>query len=129
MYHAADTRKDIAERYATIPADGSTPVGSALVSGGEIWLRSLAEIAAGYPGLVPDTIKAGAGRSAALALTDRHQRVIGAMGVAWAEPQGSPTPRRARSGSWPGWPPMPWPGRSSSRPSAPPGSAPRACSG
>jgi GAF domain-containing protein len=88
FYHASDTRRDIAERYATIPADGSTPVGSALVSGGEIWLSSLSEIAAGYPGLIQDTIKAGAAASAALALTDRHQRVIGAMGVAWAQPQG-----------------------------------------
>ena len=86
-YHSSDMRKDLAERYATVPADGSTPVGSALVSGGEIWLRSLAEIAAGYPGLVQDTIEAGAAASAALALTDRHQRVIGAMGVAWAQPQ------------------------------------------
>jgi GAF domain-containing protein len=87
FYHASDMRKDIAERYATVPADGSTPVGSALVSGGEIWLSSLSEIAAGYPGLVQDSIKAGAAASAALALTDRHQRVIGAVGLAWAQPQ------------------------------------------
>jgi GAF domain-containing protein len=87
FYHGSDQHKDIADRYATIPADGSTPVGSALVSGDEIWLRSLAETATEYPALVQDSIKAGAAATAALPLTDRHQRVIGAMGVAWAQPQ------------------------------------------
>jgi GAF domain-containing protein len=87
FYHASVMRKDIAERYPTIPADESTPIGSALLSGGEIWLPSLTETAARYPALLDDTIRAGAAATASLALTDRHQRVIGAMGVAWAHPQ------------------------------------------
>jgi GAF domain-containing protein len=87
FYHASDMPKDIAQRYPTIPADESTPVGSVLVSGGEIWLPSLTATAARYPALIDDTIKAGAVATASLALTDRHQRVIGAMGMAWAKPQ------------------------------------------
>jgi GAF domain-containing protein len=87
FYHASDMPKDIAQRYPTIPADESTPVGSVLVSGGEIWLPSLTATAARYPALIDDTIKAGAVATASLALTDRRQRVIGAMGVAWGKPQ------------------------------------------
>jgi hypothetical protein len=87
LFHASAMRKDIAERYRTVPADESTPVGSAMLSGGEIWLPSLPEIAARYPEMVDDSIVAGAAATAALALTDRHQRVIGAVGVAWAQAQ------------------------------------------
>ncbi|HMH92598.1 MAG TPA: hypothetical protein VK586_16120, partial [Streptosporangiaceae bacterium] len=46
IYHASRMRKDIAEGYPTVPADESTPVGSVMLSGGEIWLPSLSEIAA-----------------------------------------------------------------------------------
>jgi GAF domain-containing protein len=87
FYHAPSMKKDIAERYPAIPADESTPLGAVLVSGGEIWLSSLSDIAASYPNLLDDTIRAGAAATASLALTDRHQRVVGAMGIAWAQAQ------------------------------------------
>ena len=87
FYHAPGMKKDIAERYPAIRADQSTPLGAVLVSGGEIWLPSLSDIAASYPALLDDTIGAGAAATASLALTDRHQRVVGAMGVAWAQAQ------------------------------------------
>lgn len=87
FYHAPGMKKDIAERYPAIQADESTPLGAVLLSGGEIWLPSLSDIAASYPALLDDTIGAGAAATASLALTDRHQRVIGAMGVAWAQAQ------------------------------------------
>jgi transcriptional regulator with GAF, ATPase, and Fis domain len=86
-YHASALNKDIADRYPVIRADDSTPLGSVLLSGGEIWLPSLSATAASYPGLLDDTIRAGAAATASLALTDRHQRVIGAMGMAWAQAQ------------------------------------------
>jgi GAF domain-containing protein len=87
FYHAHGMKPDIAERYPAIRADESTPLGAALASGGEIWLRSLSDITASYPALLDDTIGAGAAATASLPLTDRHQRVIGAMGVAWAQAQ------------------------------------------
>ena len=87
FYHASGTRKDLTERYPAIQADESTPLGAVLQSGGEIWLAALSDTAASYPALLDDTVEAGAAATASLALTDRHQRVIGAMGVAWAQAQ------------------------------------------
>ncbi|MDQ2877167.1 MAG: SpoIIE family protein phosphatase, partial [Actinomycetota bacterium] len=87
IYHASVVRKDIADRYPAIRADESTPLGTVLLSGGEIWLPSLPDTAASYPALLDDTIGAGAEATASLALTDRHQRVIGALGVAWTQAQ------------------------------------------
>jgi GAF domain-containing protein len=87
FYHAPGMRKDITERYPNLPADESTPLGAVLLSGGEIWLPSLSETAVRYPALIGDTIAAGVAATASLALTDRHQRVIGAVGMAWGQPQ------------------------------------------
>jgi hypothetical protein len=87
VYHASGMKKDIADRYPAVPADESTPLGAAMLSGGEIWLPSLSETAARYPAVIGDTIGAGAVATACLALTDRHQRVIGAMGVLWGQAQ------------------------------------------
>jgi GAF domain-containing protein len=87
VYHAAGQKKDITDRYAAVPADTSTPLGTVLVSGGEIWLSSLSDTAARYPDLLDDAVGAEASAYAALALTDRHHRVIGALGVAWARAQ------------------------------------------
>jgi GAF domain-containing protein len=87
FYHASGMRKDIADRYPTIPADRSTPLGAVLLSGAEIWLPSLSDTEARYPGLLDDTIRAGVVATASLALTDQHRRILGAMGVAWAADQ------------------------------------------
>jgi hypothetical protein len=87
FFHPPGMKKDIADRYPAIRADESTPLGAVLVSGGEIWLPSLSDVAASYPALLDDTIGAGAAATASLALTDRHHRVLGAMGVAWAQAQ------------------------------------------
>jgi GAF domain-containing protein len=87
VYHAADQKKDITDRYPAVPADSSTPLGTVLVSGGEIWLSSLSDTAARYPELLDDAVGAEASAFAALALTDRHHRAIGALGVAWAQAQ------------------------------------------
>jgi GAF domain-containing protein len=87
FYQPSSMKKDIADRYPAIPVDSSTPLGAVLQSGGEIWLPSLSATAASYPALLEDTIGAGAAATASLPLTDRHQRVIGAMGVAWAQAQ------------------------------------------
>jgi GAF domain-containing protein len=87
IYHAPGMNKDIADRYPAIQPDDSTPLGTVLLSGGEIWLPSLTDTAASYPNLIPDTIGAGAAATASLALTDQQQRVVGALGVAWAQPQ------------------------------------------
>lgn len=88
MYHAATMSRDIAERYTTIPINDSTPPGAALKSGGEVWHRSLADIAASYPAaLLADAIASRAAATAALPLIDRRQRVIGALGLAWPQAQ------------------------------------------
>jgi GAF domain-containing protein len=88
LYHASGLNVDVAERYPAIPADDSTPMGTVLGSGGEIWLSSLSDTAIRYPSLLDDTVAAGLTATAYVALLDQHQRVIGALGVFWARAQG-----------------------------------------
>jgi GAF domain-containing protein len=87
LYHASSLVKDVAQRYMVIPLDESTPLGTVLRSGGEVWLRSLSDIGTRYPSLLEDTVAAGLASTASLALYGRGRRVIGAMGVAWAQAQ------------------------------------------
>jgi GAF domain-containing protein len=87
LHHASSLIEDVAQRYTTIPVDDSTPLGTVLQSGGEVWLQSLSEIGMRFPSLLEDTKAAGLASTASLALRGRHQRVIGAMGVAWAQSQ------------------------------------------
>ncbi len=87
LYHASSLAEDVAQRYMVIPLDESTPLGTVLRSGGEVWLRSLSDIGTRYPSLLEDTVAAGLASTASLALYGRGRRVIGAMGVAWAQVQ------------------------------------------
>jgi GAF domain-containing protein len=87
LYHASSLIGDVAQRYMVIPLDESTPLGTVLRSGGEVWLRSLSDIETRYPSLLEDTVAAGLASTASLALYGRGRRVIGAMGVAWAQAQ------------------------------------------
>ena len=87
LYHASSLAEDVAQRYMVIPLDESTPLGTVLRSGGEVWLRSLSDIGTHYPSLLEDTVAAGLASTASLALYGRGRRVIGAMGVAWAQAQ------------------------------------------
>jgi len=87
LYHASSLVKEVAQRYMVIPLDESTPLGTVLGSGGEVWLRSLSDIGTRYPSLLEDTRTAGLASTASLALYGRGRRVIGAMGVAWAQAQ------------------------------------------
>ena len=87
LYHASSLVKEVAQRYMVIPLDESTPLGTVLGSGGEVWLRSLSDIGTRYPSLLEDTRAAGLASTASLALYGRGSRVIGAMGLAWAQAQ------------------------------------------
>ena len=87
LYHASSLAEEVAQRYVVIPLDDSTPLGTVLRSGGEVWLRSLPDIGTRYPSLLEDTVAAGLASTASLALYGRGRRVIGAMGVAWAQAQ------------------------------------------
>ena len=87
LYHASSLAYEIAQRYVVIPLDDSTPLGTVMRSGGEVWLRSLSDIETRYPSLLKDTAAAGLAATASLALHGRDRRVIGAMGVAWAQAQ------------------------------------------
>ena len=87
LYHASSLIEDVAQRYMVIPLNESTPLGTVLRSGGEVWLRSLSDIETRYPSLLEDTVAAGLASTASLALYGRGRRVIGAMGVAWAQAQ------------------------------------------
>jgi GAF domain-containing protein len=87
LYAASSLSGDVARRYPAITVDDSTPLGSVLRSGNEIWLPALSDTGTSYPSLLEDTIAAGLAATASIALCDRHQRVIGAMGVAWARTQ------------------------------------------
>ena len=87
LYHASILVREVAQRYMVIPVDESTPLGTVLGSGGEVWLRSLSDIGTHYPSLLEDTRAAGLASTASLALYGRGRHVIGAMGVAWAQAQ------------------------------------------
>ncbi len=87
LYHASSLAAEVAQRYMVIPLDDSTPLGTVLRSGGEVWLPSLPDIGTRYPSLLEDTVAAGLASTASLALYGRDRRVIGAMGVAWAQAQ------------------------------------------
>jgi len=87
LYHASSLTQMIAQRYAVIALDDSTPLGTVMRSGGEVWLRSLSDIETRYPSLLKDTAAAGLAATASLALHGRDRRVIGAMGVAWTQAQ------------------------------------------
>ena len=89
LFHAPSLLEDVARGYPVIPVDESTPLGTVLRSGGEVWLGSLSDIRARYPSLAADTASAGLAATASLALhgQGQRQRVIGAMGIAWAQEQ------------------------------------------
>ncbi len=87
LFHAPTLVEAVAARYTTITVDDSTSLGTALGSGQEVWLRSLTDLAAKYPALLDDTVAAGLSATAALPLLGRDHRVIGAMGLAWKDPQ------------------------------------------
>ncbi|MGP0027472.1 MAG: GAF domain-containing SpoIIE family protein phosphatase [Streptosporangiaceae bacterium] len=87
LYRASSLRGDVARRYPAVPVDDATPLGAVLSSGGEIWLPSLFDAGIRYPLLLQDAIEAELASTASLALRDQHQSLIGAMGVAWAQPQ------------------------------------------
>jgi GAF domain-containing protein len=87
IYHASSLSETIARRYTTIPVDDSTPLGTVLRSGDDVWLSSLSDIGINYPTVREDTAAAGLAATACLALRGRHQGVIGAMGVSWARTQ------------------------------------------
>ena len=129
LYHASSLAEEVAHRYMVIPLDDSTPLGTVLRSGGEVWLRSLPDIGTRYPSLLEDTAAAGLAATASLALYGRGRRVIGAMGVAWAQPQVFTDAQRTRSGSWPGSPRTLCGERKCWRLSARHASAPNGCSG
>ena len=87
LYNASSLSADVARRHQAVPVDDSTPLGTVLGSGGEVWLRSLSDIGTRYPSLLEDTVAAGLASTGSLALYGRGRRLIGAMGVAWAQAQ------------------------------------------
>lgn len=83
LYHLSSLVEDVAQRYPAIPIDGSTSLGQAIATGGEVWLRNLTELGAQYPALYDDTVASGLAATASLALRGRGGRVIGALGLGW----------------------------------------------
>lgn len=87
LYQASSLSDDDPGPRPAAPADDSTPLGAVLSSGREIWLPSLSDGGTRYPLLLEGTIEEQLASTASLPLRDRHQSLIGAMGVAWAQPQ------------------------------------------
>jgi GAF domain-containing protein len=87
LYGASRLSEDAARRYPAVRVDDSTPLGSVLRSGNEIWLSSLSNTQKRYPSHLERVTAAGLSSTVAVPLRDRHQRVIGAMGVGWAQTQ------------------------------------------
>jgi len=87
LVHTSTLIQDVAHRYTTIPVDDSTPLGHAMGSGREVWLRSLTDVSARYPALLADTVATGLSATVSLPLHSRDRQLIGALGLAWATPQ------------------------------------------
>ena len=87
LYHASSPGVDVGRRHPAVPVGDSTQLGTVLSSGREIWLPSLSDAGTRYPPFLGDTIEAGLASTASLPLGDQHQSLIGALGVAWAQPQ------------------------------------------
>ncbi|WP_076260787.1 GAF domain-containing SpoIIE family protein phosphatase [Intrasporangium flavum] len=93
VYHLSTLTPVVAQRYPTIPVDGSTPLGAAMAGRGEVWLGNLAQLGAQFPLLLADTAAAGLAATASLALVG-HDQVIGALGLGWDAPQTFPPAQR-----------------------------------
>lgn len=94
LYHLSTLVPEVAERYQTIPVDGSTPLGAAMAGRSDVWLGDLERIGAQFPGLLADTAAAGLAATASLALVGDGDRVIGALGLGWQSPQAFPLAQR-----------------------------------
>ncbi len=94
LYHLSTLVPQVAQRYQTIPVDGSTPLGAAMSGRGEVWLSDLAQVGAQFPALLADTAAAGLAATASLALAGREGQVIGALGLGWEAPQTFPAAQR-----------------------------------
>ena len=87
LYRASSLSDDVARRHPAVPVGDSTPLGAVLSAGREIWLPSLSDAGTRDPLFPEDTIEAGLASTASLPLRDQRQSLIGAIGVAWAQPQ------------------------------------------
>lgn len=94
LYHVSSLEPQVAQRYQTIPVDGSTPLGAAMSGRDEVWLSDLDQVGAQFPDLLADTAAAGLVATASLALIGRGGRVIGALGLGWDAPQTFPASQR-----------------------------------
>ncbi len=95
LYHLSSLVPQVAQRYQTIPVDGSTPLGAAMSGRGEVWLGDLAQVGAQFPALLADTAAAGLAATASLTLAGRGGQAIGALGLGWEAPQTFPEAQRA----------------------------------
>jgi GAF domain-containing protein len=94
LYHLSSLVPRVAQRYQTVPVDGSTPIGAAMSGRGEVWLSDLSQLGAQFPLLLVDTVAAGLVATVSLALHDREGQVIGALGLGWDAPQTFPAAHR-----------------------------------
>ncbi len=88
VVHGDSLDPAIAERWVEFGIEEATPLCQAIQSGLPVMLPSLEAIGANYPLLLDDTIAAGLAATASIPLGSRAGVMMGAIGLAWREPQG-----------------------------------------
>lgn len=87
VIHAASLPTDIAQRWEEFPVDTATPLCAAILTGQPVLLPDMEAIRREYALLVDDTVAAGLQATASLPLRAPDGSSIGAIGLAWPEPQ------------------------------------------
>lgn len=87
VVHGSSLVEDIAQKWAEFPLDTRTPLCTAILTGRSVLLADLPAIGEAYPLLLEDTVAAGLQATASLPLRGADGSSIGAIGLAWKEPQ------------------------------------------
>jgi serine phosphatase RsbU (regulator of sigma subunit) len=87
VHHHPSLAADIQGRYPSIPRGASLPHADVLRGGEVMVFGDLEAFGARYPGLVDDLVQAGRQACAVAALQDAAGHPLGALGLAWSEPQ------------------------------------------
>lgn len=87
VVHGSSLGEDIAQKWAQFPIDTPTPLCTAILTGRPVLLADLSAIQQSYSLLLEDTVAAGLQATASLPLRGADGSTIGAIGLAWTDPQ------------------------------------------
>lgn len=87
VVHGEPLARDIAARWSEFGIDEPTPLCEAILTGNPVLLPTLDAIGTSFPSLLADTVAAGLVATASMPLSAPDGATIGAIGLAWRDPQ------------------------------------------